>query len=229
MEDSVHTIKIIGGDFRNQNSTISWGTWHISTKDRYMQYKPRAAIKALEKVSENRRNITFKVKFHDEKCLIGSAPRKTYDYLYVQMTSGAKDGDIASKDAGKRRPVLNAIGWCLIILSLAIIGQISKNRRPMVNFSSPNTSSSSTTRTSSFASASCCDLIGMGTACGLSTDYLAQVCGQAIDDSTSFGSSARGDKLSNCMNLAASYTSNSYSSEECDAIEERIYRMSGGG
>lgn len=217
------SIKTIGGDFPKQTSHVTWGKWQLRDKGwSYFDYLPRAAVSALEKISEDGKGLTYKVTLKDGKSLIASSDRKTYDYLYVQMTAGSKSGDQVVITQGRKPLYAQIIVWGGLFFFLWLNGPNEPAKK------NPTHAIRLAPMVSSFSSASCCELIGMGTACGLGTSYLAQACGQRIDSATAYGSADRGARTSGCMNEAARHATDNYSSSECNAIEKRIYQMTGG-
>ena len=65
----------------------------------------------------------------------------------------------------------------------------------------------------------CCLLMGETAACGINNNAISRTCGQMIDNATSYGSSARGQRLQNCMNIASSAATGS---PDCEGVLKRM-------
>lgn len=83
------TIKILGGNIPKQTASYLFGVLTIKDCDRKSQtYISKEAIKFIEKISEHKKSITFKLTLKDKVSFLGTSNRKTYDSLVAdQMTS----------------------------------------------------------------------------------------------------------------------------------------------
>ncbi len=87
------SIKILGGDIPKQTASYLFGILTIKGNDKKSQtYVSKEAIKVIEKVSEHKKSITFKVTLKDETNFLGTASRKVYDSLVADQMTSAQSG-----------------------------------------------------------------------------------------------------------------------------------------
>lgn len=211
-------VQIIGGSYPIQVSHISRHSGWVIQYDKwnFIAYTPRAAIKQIDKISDNKNIITFKVYFSDGAEIIATGDRKIFDALYAAMTTGPQQDDIAVKDIGARPYIHTAISVAVIVLLLVFWGyQLGKPPEKII------------------AQASCCRVMGMATACSKPTDYLAEICGKQIDGSTA-DLIVRGRKQALCMEEAVEGAQVKFlqmeipSGHNCQLVESRMRKETGG-
>lgn len=189
-------IQILGGSYPIQKSRMTRRGWHIRYAPRKtVAYTPRAAIGQLEKISDNKNRITFKVFFNDGAEIICTTHRNIYDSLHAAMTLGPQPGDIAVLDLGYEPFILSCLKNLLIlgVLGYAIVQsqKAAHEEKAVVTTGNVNVVS--------YLDATCCRLIGLATSCGYDTAALSAACGSEIDRRTDFGTPERGQELKLCM------------------------------
>jgi hypothetical protein len=89
-------IKILGGSIPKQSATYLFGILTIKDNNRASQtYVSKEEISNIEKVSDDKKSITFKLTLKDKTHFVGNAPRKIYDKLVVDQVmaeQSQKDG-----------------------------------------------------------------------------------------------------------------------------------------
>lgn len=142
-----HLVKVLGGPYAPQSSYITHGKWRIRSGSESVVLTPRAAICGVEKVSEARREITYKVTLMDGHTLLCASDRRTFDGLYAEMTTGPKEGDVAVETVASPKTNWGALSsitlWFLPVLILGIYVLDGVERMPTsparATFSAPAT------------------------------------------------------------------------------------------
>lgn len=97
-------IEVIGGSFPKQQAAYLAEKIIIKARDKSKHiYLARAAIDSLEKVSEDKKSITFNVTLKNGENFIGIGTRKLYDMLYAEHVTGPQDGDVSDNQGKKKK------------------------------------------------------------------------------------------------------------------------------